>query len=71
MKENEFLLCSTYEMEFPGKPDSDYLYMDAQVFKKKPSRNQADTFYNFLVPAMELQTGTLVSIKHNEVEFEK
>lgn len=60
--DDEYLLCSTFEEEYPGQPGTDYFYYDAQVFKTKPTRQQAQLFYQLFVPALALLTGTALSV---------
>lgn len=66
---DEYLVCTSFEEEYPGQPGTDYVYYDAQVFKVKPTRRKAQLFYQFYVPALALLTGTMLSGRHEPVDF--
>lgn len=68
-QDDQYLLCTSFEAEYPGQPETDYLYHDAQVFKIKPTRQQAQLFYRFYVLALALLTGTMLSGRHEQIDF--
>lgn len=68
-QDDEYLLCTSFEAEYPGQPGTNYLYHDAQVFKIKPTRRQAQLFHQFYVPALALLTGTMLSGRYEQVDF--
>lgn len=65
-----YLLCSSFEAEFQTDPETDSYYYNTQVFKLKPTRQQAEMFYNFFIPATDFVTGTLLSGRYEETAFD-
>lgn len=70
-QDDEYLLCSSFGEEYLGQPGTDYFCYDAQVFKTKPTHQQAQAFYQFFVPALTLPTGTLLAGQLEQIDFDQ